>query len=109
MSESIENLLDFDLSTALDVDVEGGEEEVCKHPCTNNWTIQVTLHPVPEEANKAQNKGAVVRPIPTQNIALHGQVDLVDMQSMSRNEYRWIMVYRIISPNSVFYEPFNQI
>lgn len=38
--------------------------------------------------------GVVVRPILTKDFACRGQVDLVDMQSLSYNGYRWIMVYQ---------------
>ena len=37
--------------------------------------------------------GVVVRPIITKEYASHAQVDLIDMQSMAQNSFKWIMVY----------------
>jgi hypothetical protein len=39
-------------------------------------------------------KGVVVRPILTSEFGSRGQVDLIDMQSMSSCSYKWIMVYQ---------------
>lgn len=39
-------------------------------------------------------KGVVVRPILTREYGSRGQVDLVDMQSMPHNQYKWIMVFQ---------------
>ena len=43
---------------------------------------------------RPKTTGVVVRPILTKDFACRGQVDLVDMQSMCYNGYRWIMVYQ---------------
>lgn len=39
-------------------------------------------------------KGVVVRPILTRDYGSRGQVDLIDMQSMSSGQHKWIMVYQ---------------
>ena len=38
--------------------------------------------------------GVVVRPIITKEYASRAQVDLIDMQSMAQNSFKWIMVYQ---------------
>ena len=43
---------------------------------------------------RPKTTGVVVRPILTQDFSCRGQVDLIDMQSLSYNGYRWIMVYQ---------------
>ena len=40
-------------------------------------------------------KGVVVRPILSNDYGSRGQVDLVDMQSMSHGSHKWIMVYQV--------------
>ena len=39
-------------------------------------------------------KGVVVKPILPTEFASRGQIDLIDMQSMSHNGFKWIMVYQ---------------
>lgn len=39
-------------------------------------------------------KGVVVRPILSRDYGSRGQVDLIDMQSMTSGQYKWIMVYQ---------------
>ena len=39
-------------------------------------------------------KGVVVKLILSTEFASRGQVDLIDMQSTSRNSFKWIMVYK---------------
>ena len=40
-------------------------------------------------------KGVVVRPILSNDYGSCGQVDLIDMQSMSQGNHKWIMVYQV--------------
>ncbi|KAK7116507.1 hypothetical protein V1264_002174 [Littorina saxatilis] len=47
-----------------------------------------------KKRTRPKTTGVVVRPILTKDFSCRGQVDLVDMQSMSCNGYKWIMVYQ---------------
>ncbi|XP_070206199.1 KRAB-A domain-containing protein 2-like [Littorina saxatilis] len=47
-----------------------------------------------KKRKRPMTKGVVVRPIISKEFASRGQVDLVDMQSMPSNGYKWIMVYQ---------------
>ena len=38
-------------------------------------------------------KGVVVRPILTNDFSSRAQIDLIDMQSMVQNSFKWILVY----------------
>lgn len=40
-------------------------------------------------------KGVVVKPILTSDYGSRAQIDLIDMQSMQVNDYKWIMVYQV--------------
>jgi hypothetical protein len=39
-------------------------------------------------------KGVVVRPILSKEFSARGQVDLIDMQSLPHDSFKWIMVYQ---------------
>jgi hypothetical protein len=39
-------------------------------------------------------KGVVVRPILSKEFSTRGQVDLIDMQSLPRGSFKWMMVYQ---------------
>jgi hypothetical protein len=43
---------------------------------------------------KLASKGRVVKPIVSNAFNSRGQMDLIDMQSLSYNDYRYIMVYQ---------------
>jgi hypothetical protein len=43
---------------------------------------------------KLASKGLVVKPIVSKKFNSHCQMDLIDMQSLSYNDYRYIMVYQ---------------
>ncbi|XP_045112503.1 KRAB-A domain-containing protein 2-like [Portunus trituberculatus] len=47
-----------------------------------------------KKRKRPMTKGVVVKPILTSEFSSHGQVDLIDMQSMSCRTYKWIMVYQ---------------
>lgn len=47
-----------------------------------------------KKRKRPRTKGVVVRPILTKEFASRGQVDLIDMQSMAQNSFKWIMVYQ---------------
>jgi hypothetical protein len=51
------------------------------------------VFPVPETSSAA-SKGLVVKPIVSKEFNSRGQMDLIDMQSLSYNDYRYIMVYQ---------------
>jgi hypothetical protein len=42
---------------------------------------------------RPMTKGVVVRPILSKEFSARGQVDLIDMQSLSHGSFKWIMVY----------------
>ena len=52
-----------------------------------------------KKRKRPTTKGVVVRPIPRKEFASRGQADLVDMQSMPRNNYIWIMVSLLLGPS----------
>ena len=43
---------------------------------------------------RASTKGVVVRPILSKDFGSRAQVDLIDMQSMTKAQHKWIMVYQ---------------
>ena len=47
-----------------------------------------------KKRKRPMTKGVVVKPILTTEFASRGQIDLMDMQSMSHNSFKWIMVYQ---------------
>ncbi|XP_031330464.1 KRAB-A domain-containing protein 2-like [Photinus pyralis] len=47
-----------------------------------------------QKKSSTPKKGLVPRPIPHSNLNSRAQVDLIDMQSQSYNDYRFIMVYQ---------------
>lgn len=47
-----------------------------------------------KKRKRPMTKGVVVHPILSKEFASRGHVDLVDMQSMPRSNYKWIMVYQ---------------
>ncbi|KAK6181870.1 hypothetical protein SNE40_009648 [Patella caerulea] len=47
-----------------------------------------------KKRKRPKTKGVVVRPILTKEFASRAQVDLIDMQSMAQNSFKWIMVYQ---------------
>lgn len=46
-----------------------------------------------KKRKRPMTKGVVVKPILSSGFSSRGQVDLIDMQSMSSRTYKWIMVY----------------
>ena len=46
-----------------------------------------------KKRKRITTKGVVVRPILANDFGSRGQVDLIDMQSMPKGQYKWIMVY----------------
>ena len=47
-----------------------------------------------QKERKLASKGLVVKPIVSKEFNSCGQMDLIDMQSLSYNDYRYIMVYQ---------------
>jgi len=47
-----------------------------------------------KKRKRPMTKGVVVKPILTTEFASRGQIDLIDMQSMNHNTFKWIMVYQ---------------
>lgn len=47
-----------------------------------------------KKRKRPMTKGVVVKPILSSEFSSRGQVDLIDMQSMSCRTYKWIMVYQ---------------
>ena len=47
-----------------------------------------------KKRKRPMTKGIVVRPILSKDYSSRGQVDLIDMQSMTHMNYKWIMVYQ---------------
>ncbi|XP_068224298.1 KRAB-A domain-containing protein 2-like [Palaemon carinicauda] len=47
-----------------------------------------------KKRKRPMTKGVVVKPILSTEFSLRGQVDLIDMQSMSCRIFKWIMVYQ---------------
>ena len=47
-----------------------------------------------KKRKRPKTTGVVVRPLISKEYSSRGQVDLIDTQSMSRNGFRWIMVYQ---------------
>ena len=47
-----------------------------------------------KKRKRPKTTGVVVRPLISKEYSSREQVDLIDMQSMSRNGFRWIMVYQ---------------
>ncbi|XP_041366789.1 KRAB-A domain-containing protein 2-like [Gigantopelta aegis] len=47
-----------------------------------------------KKRKRATTKGVVVRPILSKDFGSRGQVDLIDMQSMTKAPYKWIIVYQ---------------
>ena len=47
-----------------------------------------------KKRKRPKTQGVVVQPILTKEFASRGQVDLIDMQSMAQNSYKWIFVYQ---------------
>jgi transposase InsO family protein len=50
-------------------------------------------------------KGVVVRPNLSKEFSARGQVDLIDMQSLTHSSFRWIMVYQDHLTNFVVIRP----
>ena len=46
------------------------------------------------QKKRKMTKGVVVWPIITKEFSSRGEVDLIDMQSLAQNDYKWIMVYQ---------------
>ena len=49
---------------------------------------------VNRNVGRATTKGVVVKPILSKDYGSRVQIDLIDMQSMCKGSYRWIMVYQ---------------
>ena len=47
-----------------------------------------------QKPKRATTKGVVVKPILSKDYGSRVQIDLIDMQSMCKGSYRWIMVYQ---------------
>ena len=47
-----------------------------------------------KKRKRPMTKGVVVRPILSKEFSSRGQVDLIDMQSMGKNSFKWILVYQ---------------
>ena len=47
-----------------------------------------------KKRKRASTKGVVVRPILSKDFGSRAQVDLIDMQSITKAEHKWIMVYQ---------------
>ncbi|XP_068242335.1 KRAB-A domain-containing protein 2-like [Palaemon carinicauda] len=47
-----------------------------------------------KKRKRPMTKGVVVKPIHSTEFSSRGQVDLIDMQSMSCKTFKWIMVYQ---------------
>ena len=47
-----------------------------------------------KKRKRPRTQGVVVRPILTKEYASRAQIDLIDMQSMTRNSFSWILVYQ---------------
>ncbi|XP_068209311.1 KRAB-A domain-containing protein 2-like [Palaemon carinicauda] len=47
-----------------------------------------------KKRKRPMTKGVVVKPIPSTEFSSRGQVDLIDMQSMSCRTFKWIMVFQ---------------
>jgi len=47
-----------------------------------------------KKRKRVTTKGVVVKPILTKDFRSRAQIDLIDMQSMSHNNYKWIMNYQ---------------
>ena len=47
-----------------------------------------------QKRKRATTKGVVVKPILSKDYGSRVQIDLIDMQSMCKGSYRWIMVYQ---------------
>ena len=43
---------------------------------------------------RPMTKGVVVKPIVTEEFNSRAQVDLIDMQAMPHNSFKWILVYQ---------------
>ena len=44
-----------------------------------------------KKRKRPRTQGVVVQPILTKEFASRGQVDLIDMQSMAQNSYKWTL------------------
>ena len=47
-----------------------------------------------KKRKRASTKGVVVRPILSKDFGSRAQVDLIDIQSMTKAQHKWIMVYQ---------------
>ena len=47
-----------------------------------------------KKRKRPMTKGVVVRPILTNEFSSRAQIDLIDMQSMVQNSFKWILVYQ---------------
>ncbi|XP_064606191.1 KRAB-A domain-containing protein 2-like [Liolophura sinensis] len=47
-----------------------------------------------KKRKRSSTKGVVVRPILTKEFGSRAQFDLIDMQSVAQNSFKWIMVYQ---------------
>ena len=47
-----------------------------------------------KKRKRPMTKGVVVRPILTNEFSSRGQIDLIDMQSIAHNSFKWILVYQ---------------
>ncbi|XP_047492001.1 KRAB-A domain-containing protein 2-like [Penaeus chinensis] len=47
-----------------------------------------------KKRKRPMTKGVMLRPILSKEFASRGQVDLIDMQSMPRSNFKWIVMYQ---------------
>ena len=80
----------------------GGRDKMIKEANTKHANVSIEALKLFKERceecqlkkRKLASKGLVVKPIVSKEFNSRGQMDLIDMQSLSYNEYRYIMVYQ---------------
>ena len=98
---SIEDTFDVIQRTPITTG-HGGRDRMLKHVGKNYANItreSVDLFKsfcvrCQEKIKRPKTTGVVVRPILSQDFSSRCQVDLIDMQSSTQGQYRWIMVYQ---------------
>ena len=58
------------------------------------WDVDFMTKETCKEDKTPASKGLVVKPIVSKEFDSCGQMDLIDMQSLSYNDYRYIMIYQ---------------
>ena len=80
----------------------GGRDRMIKHLSTKYANItreaielfKSFCQECQKKRKRPMTKGVVVRPILSSEFSSRGQVDLIDMQSMAKGSFKWIMVYQ---------------